>query len=100
MAVLTVPLSNSPPFLLLALALLKGDEIKWTEATSELSEPEYEGVKGVEAVRAALEQGIPGKEIPLPPLPTVFESNTPFKDVAGILDALDDYLAYRWVTCC
>lgn len=63
MAVLNVPLSQSPPLLLLALALLKGDEIKWTEAANELAEPEYNGVKGVEAVRAALEQGIPGKEV-------------------------------------
>ena len=63
MAILSVPLTNSPPYLLLALALLKGDEVNWTEATSELAEPEYNGVKGVEAVRAALEEGIPGKEV-------------------------------------
>lgn len=30
-------------------------------------------------------------------MPTVFESNTPFKDIQAILDALDDYLAYRYV---
>jgi hypothetical protein len=31
--------------------------------TSELSEPTYGDVKGVEAVRAELEKGLPGKEV-------------------------------------
>jgi glutamyl-tRNA synthetase len=34
-------------------------------------------------------------QIPLPPLPTLFESNSSFADVQLIFDALDDYLAYR-----
>jgi hypothetical protein len=35
------------------------------------------------------------KQIPLPPMPTMFESNTPFPEVQKVLDAFDDYLAYR-----
>lgn len=36
-------------------------------------------------------------QVPLPPLPTLFESNTPFPEVQKVLDAFDDYLAYRYV---
>ena len=36
-------------------------------------------------------------KVPLPPLPTLFESNTPFPEVQKVLDAFDDYLAYRYV---
>jgi hypothetical protein len=35
-------------------------------------------------------------KIPLPPMPTMFESNTPFPEVQKCLDAFDDYLAYRY----
>jgi len=37
----------------------------------------------------------PDEQIPLPPMPTMFESNTPFPEVQKVLDAFDDYLAYR-----
>jgi len=109
MTTLQLPLSHTPPYALLSLALFKNSQVQWQEA-SELSEPTYGDVKGVEAVRAELEKGLPGKEvcipihlqvkrtdeqIPLPPMPTMFESNTPFPEVQKVLDAFDDYLAYR-----
>lgn len=113
MSTLSVPLSHFPPYTLLALASLKKAPIQWDDAANELAEPSFRDVKGVEQVRAALEEGLPGKEvsvplipaeyelmrkqIPLPPLPTMLESNTAFKEAQGVLDALDDYLAYRWV---
>lgn len=116
MPTLTVAITNSPPYVLLALALLRGADVAWDDNVTELSEPTYEGIKGTEQVRQALEQDLPGKEvswvefetstrngrlmelhdqIPLPPLPTLFESNSSFADVQLIFDALDDYLAYR-----
>lgn len=63
MPTLTLPLSNNPSFVLLSLALLRGDQVNWVSAANELAEPEYDGVKGTEQVRARLEQGVPGKEV-------------------------------------
>lgn len=63
MPTLSVPLSHTPPYTLLALALLKGADVKWEDASNELAEPSYEGIKGTEQVRKALEEGLPGKEV-------------------------------------
>ncbi|ORY33131.1 tRNA synthetases class I, catalytic domain-domain-containing protein [Naematelia encephala] len=95
MPALTVPLSHNPPYTLIALGLLSGAEINWDAESGDQGEVKYEGIVGAEKVRDALEQKVPGKEIPLPPLPTLFEPASSFKDVSAILDALDDYLAYR-----
>lgn len=62
MTTLQLPLSHSAPYVLLALALFKNAEIKWEEAT-DVPEPKYGDVTGVEAVRAELEKGLPGKEV-------------------------------------
>ncbi|RXK38195.1 glutamate-tRNA ligase [Tremella mesenterica] len=95
MPTLTAPISQNPPFTILALALLQGADIKWNYDAIDVNDLKYDGVTGLNTVRAALETGLPGKEIPLPPLPTIFESNSPFPDVQACLDALDDYLVYR-----
>ncbi|ORX39158.1 putative glutamate-tRNA ligase [Kockovaella imperatae] len=96
MASLNVPCTVlSPPYTLMALAILKNVPVEWDLESGDKGEVKYSSAIGLQAVRAELEKDVPGKEIPLPPLPTLFESNTPFKDVQGILDALDDYLAYR-----
>ena len=62
MTTLQLPLSHTPPYSLLSLALFKDTAVQWQEA-NELSEPTYGDVKGVEAVRAELEKGLPGKEV-------------------------------------
>jgi glutamyl-tRNA synthetase len=62
MTTLQLPLSHTPPYALLSLALFKNSQVQWQEAT-ELPEPTYGDVKGVEAVRAELEKGLPGKEV-------------------------------------
>lgn len=62
MTTLQLPLSHSAPYALLSLALFKNSPVEWREA-SELSEPTYGDIKGVEAVRAELEKGLPGKEV-------------------------------------
>lgn len=111
MTTLQLPLTHTPSYGLLSLALFKNAPVQWFDA-NELSEPKYGTVTGVEAIRAELEKGLPGKEVssplwfltklsnddevPLPPMPTLFESNTPFPDVQKVLDAFDDYLAYRY----
>lgn len=62
---LTLPLTQTPPFVLLALAKFNGASVQWVEA-NEQSEATYGDIKGSEAVRAELEKGIPGKEVGLP----------------------------------
>ena len=62
MTTLQLPLSHTPPYSLLSLALFKNTAVQWQEA-NELAEPTYGDVKGVEAVRAELEKGLPGKEV-------------------------------------
>lgn len=110
MTTLQLPLTHTPSYALLSLALFNNAPVQWHDA-NELAEPKYGNVTGVEAVRAELEKGVPGKEVcrtqerstdtltdhkvPLPPMPTMFESNTPFPEVQKVLDAFDDNLAYR-----
>lgn len=65
MSTLTIPLGTTAPYVLLALGLLQGAEIKYDFDATELSEPTYGDVKGTQQVRAALEQGLPGKEVSL-----------------------------------
>ncbi|KAK4688358.1 hypothetical protein P7C73_g1752, partial [Tremellales sp. Uapishka_1] len=95
MTTLTLPLTPTPPFTLLALALLHNAEINWDTESGETGQTTYGSVSGTDAVRAELEQDIPGKETPLPPLPKVLDPNSSFQDVQVVLDSLDDYLAYR-----
>ena len=64
MPTLTVPATvTSPPYALLALALLKGCEIQWDLESGDRGEVMYDSVSGTQAVRAELEKGIPGKEV-------------------------------------
>ncbi|KAL7421275.1 glutamate--tRNA ligase [Cryptotrichosporon argae] len=93
MPTLTLPLSANPPVVLLTLAYFQGADVAWADPDS--TDITYESATGADAVRQALESSAKGKEVPLPPLPKVFDSATPFADVSAVLDALDDYLAYR-----
>ncbi|WRT69194.1 glutamate-tRNA ligase [Kwoniella shivajii] len=92
---LVIPLVNTPPFVLIALALIQGIPVGWDTESGETGQATYGEIKGAEEVRAELEKGVAGKEIPLPPLPTLLAANSSFQEVSSILDALDDYLAYR-----
>ncbi|KAK6906152.1 glutamate-tRNA ligase [Kwoniella mangroviensis CBS 8507] len=90
-----IPLVQTPPFVLIALALIQGIPVGWDTESGETGQATYGEIKGAEEVRKELEKGIDGKEIPLPPLPTLLAANSTFQEVSGVLDALDDYLAYR-----
>jgi len=90
---LSLPLTAQPDYVLGALAAFAGAEVQWADAAAE---PEYEGAKGAEAVRAALDAKAPAGPA-LPALPSKFDAKTPFVEVSAILDALDDFLAYRYV---
>ncbi|OCF43000.1 glutamate-tRNA ligase [Kwoniella heveanensis CBS 569] len=92
---LTIPLVQNPPFALIALALIQDIPVGWDTESGEQGQAKYGDVEGAEAVRAELEKGVAGKETPLPPLPTLLAANSPFPEVVAVLDALDDYLAYR-----
>jgi hypothetical protein len=59
---LTLPIAQSAPFALLALALFQNVPLNWVDG-AEQTEVTMGDVKGVEAVRAELEKGIPGKEV-------------------------------------
>jgi hypothetical protein len=62
MSTLILPLSHNPSYTLLTLGLLQNARVEWTEA-NEHGEPSYGDIKGTEAVRAALEEGLPGEEV-------------------------------------
>ena len=109
MTTLQLPLSHTPPYAILSLALFKNSQVQWQEA-SELSEPTYGDVKESKLFEPSSRRDFqerryvqstvfasigPDEQIPLPPMPTMFESNTPFPEVQKVLDAFDDYLAYR-----
>ncbi|WWC72977.1 glutamate-tRNA ligase [Kwoniella pini CBS 10737] len=90
-----IPLVQTPPFTLIALALIQGIPVSWDTESGETGQASYGEIKGAEEVRQELEKGVAGKEIPLPPLPTLLAANSTFQEVSSVLDALDDYLAYR-----
>ncbi|KAL0247921.1 glutamate-tRNA ligase [Cryptococcus tetragattii IND107] len=90
-----LPLVQTPPFSIIALAALQGIPVTWDTQSGEQGQTTYGDVVGAEDVRAELEKGVDGKEVPLPPLPTLLTSTSSFQDVSAVLDALDDYLAYR-----
>lgn len=60
---LTIPTTHNPPWTLLALALVQDVEIKWDPEVGEKGHATYNGVEGIEPVRAELEKNIPGKEV-------------------------------------
>ena len=62
---LVVPISTTPPFVLLALAVLQGISVEWDFDSGEKGEPRYGSAVGEAAVRAALEENVPGKEVRL-----------------------------------
>lgn len=88
----TIPLTAQPNFALGAPALLQGAEIVWDAAAAE---PSFDGATGHEAVAAKLAKSAPTDGPALPSLPSTLDAKTPFVEVSPILDALDDYLAYR-----
>lgn len=89
---ITVPLTAQPNFAIAAPALLQGAEITW-DATA--TEPSFGDAKGQDAVSAKLAEKAPKDGPALPALPAKLDAKTPFVEVAAILDALDDFLAYR-----
>ncbi|WVO15567.1 glutamate-tRNA ligase [Cryptococcus depauperatus] len=90
-----LPLVQTPPFSIIALALLQGIPVSWDTESGEKGETRYGEVVGAEKVREQLEKGVEGKSVALPPLPTLLTSTSTFQEVTTVLDALDDYLAYR-----
>ncbi|WVN88042.1 glutamate-tRNA ligase [Cryptococcus depauperatus CBS 7841] len=90
-----LPLVQTPPFSIIALALLQGIPVSWDTESGEKGETRYGEVVGAEKVREQLEKGVEGKGVALPPLPTLLTSTSTFQEVTTVLDALDDYLAYR-----
>jgi len=60
---LNIPTTHTPPWILLCLAIFQDVEIKWDAESGEKGQIEYNGITGTEAVRAELENGIPGKEV-------------------------------------
>ena len=63
MPTLTLPLSQNPPFALLALGLLQDADIAWDSQATDTSAIKYGNATGAETVRAELEKGLPGKEV-------------------------------------
>jgi hypothetical protein len=63
MPTLTLPLTNSPAFVLLALGLQQHVDIKWDTESGDLGEPSLDGIKGIKDVRAELEKVMSGKEV-------------------------------------
>ena len=63
MPTLNVPVSNAPPFAIIALALLGGAELKWDLEASDANAVVYDGTSGEAEVRAVLEAKLPGKEV-------------------------------------
>lgn len=94
MLTLTIPYVAQPDMALPALALLQGAEVVWDVISGDAGQPDLDGVKGADAVRAKLNEKTPAGPS-LPQLPSEFTPKTPFPEIAAILDALDDYLAYR-----
>ncbi|WOO84936.1 putative glutamate--tRNA ligase, cytoplasmic [Vanrija pseudolonga] len=94
MATLTLPLTAQPVLSLPALALFHNAKFEWDFEGGEAGEPTFDGAKGVDAVRAKLD-GLATAGPALPTLPSKFDAKTPFAEVSAVLDALDDYLAYR-----
>lgn len=94
MATLTLPLTAQPVLSLPALALFHNAKFEWDFEGGEAGEPTFDGAKGVDAVRAKLD-GLAAAGPALPTLPSKFDAKTPFAEVSAVLDALDDYLAYR-----
>lgn len=65
MTTLTLPLTHTPSFVLLASALFKNADVKWDTESGEQGEVTYGDVHGLTNVRTELERGIPGKEVSL-----------------------------------
>ncbi len=63
MSTLTLPLTYTPAYLLLALSLFHNAKISWDTESGDEGEPSYGDIIGAEKVRAELEKGIPGKEV-------------------------------------
>jgi glutamyl-tRNA synthetase len=63
MPTIHLPITANPPFALLALARLQDAEIEWDLENGDKGEITYEGIKGVDNVRAELEKNVPGKEV-------------------------------------
>lgn len=94
MSSITLPLTAQPLLSIGAPAAFLGNEIVWDASATE---PVLGAAKGEDAVRAELNKAAPAAGPALPSLPTEFGAKTPFVEVSPILDALDDYLAYRYV---
>lgn len=58
-----LPLVQTPPFVIIALAALQGIPVIWDTQSGEQGQTTYGDVVGAENVRAELEKGVDGKEV-------------------------------------
>lgn len=58
-----LPLVQTPPFSIIALAALQDIPVTWDTQSGEQGQTTYGDVVGAENVRAELEKGIDGKEV-------------------------------------
>jgi hypothetical protein len=63
MSTLSIPLTHTPSYLLLALGLLKKVDVQFQHGATDESEPTYEGATGADQVRKALEEGLEGSQV-------------------------------------
>ncbi len=90
---ISIPITPVPFFNLAAPATYQGIEVDWI--LDPTAQPKFDGSSDLETILAKLEANSPRDGPALPELPVKFHRDSPFPDVAKILDALDDYLAYR-----
>lgn len=90
---LSIPITPLPIFNLAAPATYQGIQVEWI--LDPTAKPLFDGSSDVETIAAKLEANAPRDGPALPTLPAPLDPATPFAEVAKILDALDDYLAYR-----
>lgn len=92
---LAIPVTPLPLFNLAAPAVYQGIEVEWI--LDPTAQPSFDGATDAAAITAKLEEKAPKDGPALPALPSKLDAATAFADVAKILDALDDFLAYRCV---
>lgn len=90
---IALPITPVPFFNLAAPATFQGIEVEWI--LDPAAPPKFDGSSDIETISAKLEANSPRDGPALPELPAKLDRETPFAEVAKILDALDDYLAYR-----
>lgn len=90
---ISIPVTPLPLFNLAAPATYQGIEVNWI--LDPTAKPDFDGSSDVETIAKKLDANAPRDGPALPALPAPLDAATPFAEVAKILDALDDFLAYR-----